>query len=160
MKLLTPRLQLLRLLFLLPAFALCVSAQSHAAKYAHPFEPSEELTYVGEFSRLLLKRVDVADFRFTATRQPSQKSGGAGPEPATRAYDLKLTGDISSRGFFSRLFKLHFHEQMESTLEPVSFSVLKAKRIDEQGKRLRESEILFDQANGKLVWVESDPNNP
>jgi len=160
MKLLPPRLQLAALLFLLPAFALCVLAQGRAAKYAHPFEPSEELIYVGEFSRLLLKRVDVADFRFTATRQPIQKSDGAGPQSATSAYDLKLTGDISSRGFFSKLFKLHFHERMESTLEPVSFTVQKTKRIDEQGKRLRESEILFDQANGKLVWVERDPNNP
>ncbi len=62
--------------------------------------------------------------------------------------------------YFSKLFNLHFHERMESTVEPNSFTVQKTKRIDEQGKRLRESEILFDQANGKLVWVERDPNNP
>jgi len=160
MKLLPRRILLPALLFLLAAFALCVSGQSRAARYAHPFEPSEELIYVGEFSRLLLKRVDVADFRFTATRQPSQKSDSASPQPATSASALKLTGDISSRGFFSKLFNLHFHERMESTVEPVSFTVQKTKRIDEQGKRLRESEILFDQANGKLVWVERDPNNP
>ncbi len=156
MKLRPPRRFCRPLLFLLLALAVCVSAQSGAAKYAHPFEPSEELIYVGEFSRLLLKRVDVADFHFIATREPHQKVDG----PATSAYALKLTGDISSRGFFSRLFNFHFHERIESTLEPVSFTVQKTKRIDEQGKRLRESEILFDQANGKLVWMERDPNNP
>jgi Protein of unknown function (DUF3108) len=146
----------LLLFFLLPALGLSASAQSRAAKYAHPFEPSEELIYVGEFSRLLLKKVDVADFRFTATREPRQNLADAGPQPAT----LKLTGDISSRGFFSRLFNLHFHERMEATVDPTAFTVQKTKRIDEQGKRRRESETLFDQANGKLVWIERDPNNP
>lgn len=160
MKLLPQKLRALSLLFLLlPALAFNASGQNGAVKYAHPFEPSEELIYVGEFSRLLLKKVDVADFRFTATREPRQKSDGAN-QPGTNAYALKLTGDISSRGFFSKLFNLRFHERMESTVEPVAFKVQKTKRIDEQGKRLRESEILFDQANGKLVWVERDPTNP
>jgi len=159
MKLLRPKLCLL-LFFLLPVLALSASGQSRPAKYAHPFEPSEELIYVGEFSRLLLKRVDVADFRFTATREPGQKLADASPQPAPTAYALKLTGDISSRGFFSRLFNLRFHERMESTVDPIAFTVQKTKRIDEQGKRRRESEMLFDQANGKLVWVERDPNNP
>lgn len=159
MKLPFQKLRALPLLFLLAALSFNASGQNRAVKYAHPFEPSEELIYVGEFSRLLLKKVDVADFRFTATREPRQKSDGSN-QAAASAYALKLTSDISSRGFFSRLFNLHFRERMESTVEPVAFTVEKTKRIDEQGKRLRESEILFDQANGKLVWVERDPTNP
>jgi hypothetical protein len=160
MKLLLQKLRLLPLLFvLLPVLVASTSGQNRAVKYAHPFEPSEELIYVGEFSRLLLKKVDVANFRFTATREPRQKSDNSN-QPVASAYTLKLTGDISSRGFFSRLFNLHFHERMESTVEPVAFTVQRTKRIDEQGKRLRESEMLFDQANGKLVWVERDPTNP
>ncbi|MEP6742260.1 MAG: DUF3108 domain-containing protein [bacterium] len=150
----------LALLVLLPALALSASGQKRDVKYAHPFESGEELIYVGEFSRLLLKKVDVADFRFTATRELRQKSDDANTQPAGSTYSLKLTSDISSRGFFSRLFNLHFRERMESVVEPVKFAVQKTKRIDEQGKRLRESEILFDQAHGKLVWVERDPNNP
>jgi hypothetical protein len=160
MKLRLPKVCWLSLLVLLPALSLSASGQKRAVKYAHQFEPSEELIYVVEFSRLLLKKVDVADFRFTATREPLQKSGPTNAQPATSTYALKLTGDISSRGFFSRLFNLHFHERMESTVEPLAFAVQKTKRIDEQGKRRRESEILFDQANGKLVWVERDPTNP
>ena len=159
MKLLLPKANLLALLLILPALAFHASGQNRLVNYAHPFEPSEELIYVGEFSRLFLKKVDVADFRFTATREPRLTSGDASAQPGTRPYALKLTGDISSRGFFSRLFRLHFHERMESTVEPVAFTVQKTKRIDEQGKRRRESEILFDQANGKLVWVERDPTN-
>src|SRR6267142_2139153 len=32
-----------------------------------PFEPSEELFYEAEFSRALLRKLDVADFRFSAS---------------------------------------------------------------------------------------------
>jgi hypothetical protein len=158
MKLLLSKPRLLLPLVVLLTLALNASAQNLAIKYAHPFEPTEELIYVGEFSRLLLKKVDVADFRFSAKREPRQVP--AADQPAASAYALKLTGDISSRGFFSKLFNLHFHERMESTVEPIGFAVQKTKRTDEQGKRRRESEILFDQVHGQLVWVERDPSNP
>ncbi len=158
MKLLLSKLNLFALLFLMLALAFSASGQNRGAKYDHPFEPREELIYVGEFSRLLLKKVDVADFRFTASREPRTQPDG-GTQTASSSYALKLTGDISTRGFFSKLFNLHFHERMESTIEPDAFTVQKTNRLDEQGKRRRESETLFDQANGKLVWVERDPAN-
>jgi hypothetical protein len=142
---------------ILLAIASTAFAQNRAIKYGHPFESAEELIYVGEFSRLLLKKVDVADFRFTASRENLAPVDSAQP---TGFYSLKLTGDITSRGFFSKLFNLRFHERIEATVEPGKFAVQRAKRIDEQGKRLRESEVTFDQRNGKLVWVERDPNNP
>ncbi|HEX3279737.1 MAG TPA: DUF3108 domain-containing protein [Pyrinomonadaceae bacterium] len=154
MKLLLSKINLIALVLLALSFS--ASAQSRSVRYAHPFEPSEELIYVGEFSRLLLKKVDVADFRFTATREPRPQSDGAAPN---NSYALKLTGDISSRGFFSKLFNLHFHERMESTVDPTGFTVRKTNRLDEQGKRRRESETVFDNETCKLVWVERDPNN-
>jgi hypothetical protein len=137
------------------------SAVYPSAVRAYPFEPSEELIYVAEFSRALLKRIDIADFRFTARKEPSvhkvndrkisQDQGGA-------AYLLKLTGDVSSRGFFSKLFNLRFREQIESIVEPVPFRVKKTKKIDQQGKRARISETIYD--NGRVFWTEHDPNNP
>jgi hypothetical protein len=153
MKLLLSKINLIA--FVLLALSFSASGQTRTVQYAHPFEPREELIYVGEFSRLLLKKVDVADFRFTAAREPRPQTDGA----SNNSYALKLTGDISSRGFFSKLFNLHFHERMESTVDPTSFTVRKTNRLDEQGKRRRESETVFDHENGKLVWVERDPNN-
>src|SRR4030095_15390130 len=100
----------------------------------HPFQPPEELVYVAEFSRALLKKMDVADFRFTASKQSSlqkistryvQDKGG---DP----YLLKFTGDVSSKGFFAKLFNLRFREQIESIVDPASFTVRKTKRVDEQ----------------------------
>jgi len=142
-----------------PARASSSPSNSNAPR-KHPFEPTEELFYVAEFSRALSKKVDVADFRFTASKQPAlQKASlstlqqrGGGP------YFLKFTGDISSKGFFSKLFNLRFREQIESIVDPASFTVQRTKRIDEQGKRARISETIY--SDGKVIWTERDPNNP
>lgn len=126
-----------------------------------PFEPAEELVYVAEFSRALLKKVDVADFRFTASREPAlQKVGdaGRGQDKNSAPYFLKFTGDVSSKGFFAKLFNLRFRQQVESIVNPASFTVTKTKRVDEQGKRARISESIY--LDGKVLWTERDPNNP
>ncbi len=143
----------LLLLAVVTAGAASASAQSRKDVRTHPFEPNEELLFVAEFSRALLKNIDVADFHFTSQREPRLEtvSGGA-------PYTLKFTGEVSSRGFFVKLFNLKFREWMESVVEPASFTVNKSKRIDEQGKRSRVSEAVF--ADGKVSWTESDPNNP
>jgi hypothetical protein len=126
----------------------------------HPFEPTEELVYVAEFSRALLKKMDVADFRFTASKQSSlQKiSTRYGQDKGGDPYLLKFTGDVSSKGFFAKLFNLRFREQIESIVDPASFTVRKTKRVDEQGKRARVSETIY--GDGKVTWVERDPNDP
>jgi hypothetical protein len=126
----------------------------------HPFEPGEELLYVAEFSRALLKKIDVADFRFTAAREPSLRKvvDTEFRHADGSAYSLKFTGEVSSKGFFAKLFNLRFRERIESIVEPSSFTVKKTKRVDEQGKRARISESTYD--NGKVVWLEREPNNP
>lgn len=121
----------------------------------HPFEPTEELVYVGEFSRALLKKIDVADFRFTVNQEPTAPD--TSDDNKSARYLLKLTGDVSSKGFFAKLFNLRFREQIESLVEPSSFTVTKTKKVDEQGKRQRVSESTY--ADGRVTWVERDPNN-
>lgn len=148
-------------------FAICSVGLVHAQKSSNapaprPFEPAEELVYEAEFSRLLLRKVDVADFKFTAGRsQPRgeiKASGGANGNSTPSA--LMFTGDITSKGFFSKLFNLRFRERVESTVDPLSFTVQNTKRQDEQGKRVRNSEAVFDITKGKVVWTEHDPNDP
>jgi hypothetical protein len=123
----------------------------------HAFENGEELVYVAEFSRALLRKMDVADFRFTAAREKFTNSD-SGTNSGADSYRLKFTGDVSSKGFFARLFNLRFREQVESIVEPASFTVQRSKRTEEQGKRARTSEAVF--ADGKVVWTERDPNDP
>jgi len=132
--------------------------RSGSLSASQPFEVGEELTYVAEFSRALLKKIDVADFRFSVSRdQSSPKVGKEGVQDRTNSL-LRLNGLISSRGFFSKLFNLHFREEIESTVDHPSFRVKRTRKTDEQGKRARTSETTYD--NGTVHWVERDPKNP
>ena len=122
-----------------------------------PFGPSEELVYEGEFSRALLRGLNVAELRFTASRSPSpaaQPLGGSAP--AT----LRFTLDAVTKGLLRKLFRLDFRQHIESTVEPQTFSVLQTTKLDEQGKRKRTSEAIFDKTAGKVVWTERDPTDP
>lgn len=142
--------------------ALCISpapAQQREAFKDRPFEPAEQLTYKAEYSRSLLRKIDVADFKLTVSQVPAsgeQKSGAV----RGAAYKLKLTGDVESQGFFVRLFGISFRQRVESTVEPRSFVVQKTVRLDEQGKRVRSSEAIFDHERGQVTWIERDPKDP
>lgn len=151
---------LVALVLLVGAFAgsTAMSQKFAVAKAApKPFEPGEELIYKAEISRSLLRKVDVATFRFVATRVANDLAETV-ESPATGA--LRFTGDVASEGFFTRLFNIKFHQHIESTVDPESLAVRKTVKLDEQGKRKRTSEAVFDQKTGKVTWTERDPNDP
>lgn len=123
--------------------------ESHAG--TRNFEHGEELHFEAEFSRALLRKIDVADLKFRATRTPLTDA---------KSYALTLNADVSSKGFFARLFNVKFRERVESTVEPTSFTVTKTTILDESGKRVRTHESTFDRSQGKMTWTSRDPNNP
>jgi hypothetical protein len=123
------------------------------------FEPGEELLFDAELSRSLLRRLDVADFRLKAQRATLASVGESSPA-STKGETLLLTCDISSKGFFPRLFGLRFRETLESRVDPNSLAIQNSKRTDEHGKRMRSSEAVFDHVHGKVSWTERDPNDP
>jgi hypothetical protein len=132
----------------------------HAQKFepkSRAFEHGEELHFEAEFSRSLLRGLDVADLKFRATRTPVAETPSSNQ---SASYELTFNADVASKGFFPRLFNLKFRERVESTVEPGSFTVQKTKILDEQGKRVRETESTFDRASGKMTWTLRDPNNP
>lgn len=128
---------------------------SHPA--TKPFEVGEELHFEAEFSRALLRKLDVADLKFRASRTPVEN---AVDSQESKPYALTFSADVASKGFFARLFNLKFRERVESTVEPVSFTVQRTTIIDEQGKRVRNTESTFDSSKGKMTWTSRDPNNP
>ncbi|HUQ34498.1 MAG TPA: DUF3108 domain-containing protein [Pyrinomonadaceae bacterium] len=154
-----------RLHFAAVALALCAalfavapasdSRRKDAGKL--PFEPAEELVYEGEFSRALLRGLNVAELRFTAART---QASGSQPGSASAPASLRFTLDAVTKGLLRKLFGLNYHQHVESTVEPATFSVLQTTKLDEQGKRKRTSEAVFDQAVGKVVWTERDPTDP
>jgi len=123
----------------------------------HRFERGEELQFEAEFSRALLRRLDVADLTFRATRTPLD---AANSNAESKSYALTFNADVSSKGFFARLFNLKFRERVESIVEPISFTVQKTTILDEQGKRVRTTESTFDASKGRMIWTSRDPNNP
>jgi hypothetical protein len=120
---------------------------------ARPFEPLEELHFEAEFSRALIRKLDVADLKFHASTTPATT-------PEGESYALTFKAEVTSKGFFARLFNLKFKETVESIVEPLTFTVKKTTILDEQGKRVRETKSTFDRSKGQMVWTLRDPNNP
>ena len=162
MRRLTPTLLILLLTLAIAAYK--PLSTGHAQKAASPtsvraFEPLEELHFEAEFSRALLRKLDVADIKFRASRTPVTEPIIHG-DKAGSSYALTFNAEVTSKGFLARLFNLDFREVVESIVEPLTFTVQKTTIRDEQGKRVRTTESTFDQSKGKMTWILRDPNNP
>jgi hypothetical protein len=116
-----------------------------------PFEGGEELIYQAEFTHGLLRGVDVAEFHFKAAL-----------ENITRGADdpvvLHLTGDVLSKGLFPRIAGFKFHQHVESTADLEPLTALHTDKVEEQGKRSRVLEAVFDHKTHKVTWSERSPN--
>ena len=134
------------LLLLLAANGTFARAQQAAANQLS-FARGEELFYEAEFKKGLLRGANIGEFRFSA--RPEQTAAG---DP------LRLVGDVVSKGFFTKLAGIRFHEHVESIVDPDQFMVLRTNKLDEQGKRVRFSDATFDHEKRKVTWTERDPN--
>jgi Protein of unknown function (DUF3108) len=134
-----------------------VEAQKPIAASTRPFEPVEELFFEAEFSRSLLRGLNVAEFTLRSNRTPISDNTTS---TEAKRYLLTFSADVVSKGFFTRLFNLRFRERVESTVEPTTFTIQKTTILDEQGKRVRVTETTYDRAQGKMAWTVRDPNNP
>lgn len=124
-------------------------AQQNSGATSLPFAKGEELFYQAEFQRALLRGIDVGEFRFSA--KPAESGANDG-------FHLHLIADVVSKGFFTRLAGFRFHEHVETIIDPDPFGAVKTNKLDEQGKRVRVSEALFDYEKRKVTWTERDPN--
>jgi hypothetical protein len=134
------------LLLLLAATGSFAPAQQPGANHVS-FSRGEELFYEAEFKKGLLRGANIGEFRFSA--RPEQDAAG---DP------LRLVGDVVSKGFFTKLAGIRFHEHVESIVDPDQFMVLRTNKLDEQGKRVRVSDAIFDHEQRKVTWTERDPN--
>src|SRR5882762_10650765 len=116
-----------------------------------PFANGEELIYQAEFTRGLLRGVDVAEFHFKSTTEHVARGAD---DPVV----LHLTGDVVSKGLFPRIAGFKFHQHVESTADVEPFTALHTDKIEEQGKRSRVLEAVFDHTTHKVLWSERSPN--
>lgn len=143
-------------LSLLLVLALNSAFGQPAPRAVLPFSSGEELIYQAEFNKGLLRGIDVAEFRFKVTSVPVISRGITAEDLAV----LGLVGDVTSKGLFPRIAGFRFHEHVESTVDPAGFTVLRTSKFEEQGKRVRASEAVFDHEARKVTWTERDPNQP
>src|SRR6266699_2353092 len=71
------------------------------------FEHAEELLYEAEFSRSLLRGLNIADFRLSANRTLATRESNSTDSTGMnqkQPYAFVFTGDVRSKGFFSKLF--------------------------------------------------------
>jgi len=140
-------------LLLLAAAYRVVAGQSAVSK-ALPFSQGEQLVYQAEFKRALLRGVDVAEFRFSATTERVHSRGASGDDPIV----VRLVGDVVTKGLFLKLVGFHFHEHVESVVDPSPFTALRTNKLEEQGKRAWTSEAVFDHQARKVTWTLRDSN--
>jgi len=136
---------------LILACALTFAAAQQKPRAPLPFERGEELLYQAEFTKGLLRSVDVAEFHFKS--MPENISRGAG-DPVV----LHLTGDVFSKGLFPRIAGFKFHQHVESKADVEPFRALHTDKIEESGKRSRVLEAEFNHETRKVIWREKSPN--
>src|ERR1044072_7910948 len=115
------------------------------AKPELPFPQPEELVYLAEFNRTLLRGVNVGELRFSAKPSASAEKG---------AWDI--SGDATAKGFLLKLFGARYHLHIDSIITADSFTVLRNTKVEEDRGRVRSTEGVFDHATRKVTWTQYD----
>ena len=135
-----------------------------------PFQVDEELIYQADFSKLLLRGIEIAEFRFTvergrplaetrATGSPAAAATAGAQPSAAQPNNLVFKGDVRAKGWFRKIFGIDFRYNHESTVAPDTLLILHTSKLDEQGKRVRVSDAVFDRATNTVTWTERNPND-
>jgi len=111
-----------------------------------PYKAGEELVYVGKYKPFLLS-FTIADLSFKISKIED-----------TQNYFVE--SKATSRGTLTKLFSFSFLQKIDSTVDGEKLQVLKTKKLDDQGKRVRESEAMFDYENKQVTYIETDPKDP
>lgn len=120
-----------------------------------PFPSEEELVFEAEFSKAILRGLNIAELRLKVAKQDSKTPNSENTNPV-----FNITAEAVSKGFAPKLFGIHFRQLVDSLVDPTNFHPVKNTKLDEQGKRVRKSETVFDNTSGKFTWSETDPNQP
>src|SRR2546423_1852904 len=118
---------------------------------ALPFADGEQLIYQAEFTRALLRGIDVGELRFSAKINP--------PKAQHDKAVVNLVGDAVTKGFLIRLAGSKFHIHVESIAGAQPFAVLRTKSLYEDKRTTIDSLAVFDHAAGKAVWTAREQNH-
>lgn len=111
-----------------------------------PFAVGETLTYEGKISKWI-QGISVAELTFTV-------------KDKTPEGEYLINADARSKGTLVRMFGFSFIQTFDSTLQASDLRALKTVKHDVQRKRVRNSEAVFDYDDRRVVYTETDPNEP
>jgi len=132
--------------FLLIFALYCFSVSAQSQTWGEPFKAGENLSYEANFSKLVLRGIEVATLNFIVEELPGGEN-----------YLVKT--NAKSKGTLAALLNFKFNQNIESTVDGEKFQILKTAKRDEQGSRVRDSEAAFDYQTGKVIFTETDPND-
>jgi hypothetical protein len=135
-------------LALLAALSLTVFSQPSAATRDAklPFVVGETLSYEAKVSKII-RGIAVADLTFTVAKAAGDDS-------------LLVKAEAKSKGSLLKLFRYSFLQELDSTIGTDEFRVLKTVKHDVQKDRVRDSEADFNYRDRRVIYTESDPNQP
>ncbi len=110
------------------------------------YQIGETLTYEGNFSKLILRGLDIAELNFKVEQIPDSEN-------------FVVKSEAVSKGTITKLFNFKFYQGIESIVDGEKMHILKTAKRDEQNDRIRTSEAVFDYKSDKVTYVETDPNN-
>ena len=140
-------LKLSKLLVLFLVFLSVSSSYSFAQTVKNkPFTVGETLTYEGKFSKII-KGISVADLTFSVVA-------------ADNKNNYLINAEAKSKGSLLKLFRYSFLQRVNTTVDAENFRVLKTVKHDEQERRVRDSEAVFNYRENRVTYVETDPNDP
>ena len=125
------------------AAALTALAQP-PAKPELPFTQGEDLVYLAEFNRSLLRGVNVGELRFSARPSSTPSEKGV----------WNISGEANAKGFLLKLFGAKYRLHVDSVINGDSFTVLRTKKVEDDRGRIRTSQASFDHATRKATWTD------
>jgi Protein of unknown function (DUF3108) len=143
----------LRIIALVGVCAMLVCAQAQPAKLATadppkinqplPFKAGEKLRYEVSFSKLIFGGT-VGDVQLTV----------ANANPAAQDAKLTLKAELTSKGFFPKLFGIKVHDTYSSIVSAQDMGLSESHKSIEEGNNRREQKSLIDRAAGRVTVTE------
>jgi hypothetical protein len=132
----------------LTAFSFIAPAQPEARSRPPrlPFPIGETLTYEAKISKII-QGIAVADLTFTVEKANDDES-------------VLVRADARSKGTLLKLARYSFVQQLQSTIATDNFRIVKTVKHDVQKDRVRDSEADFDYRQRRVIYTESDPQEP
>jgi len=133
-------------LAIVAAVAAVVCAQpSTAGSEAGRRFAGETLKYEGKLNWMAMSFA-IADLNFSASESPDSSG-------------LMIKAEATSKGTLTSLLHFSFLQQINSNVDLAGFRAAKTEKHDVQKERVRDSQALFDYAQKRVTYVETDPKD-